>query len=67
MQDTLIQLIPPPQPQKIRVQTPIGSIETGDDNPVVDILIVVLIFAAFCIYVYSRYYKKNKCSCGKNI
>jgi hypothetical protein len=58
MKDTLLQLMPPPQSQKIRVQTPIGSIETMDDNPIIDVLIIVLIFSAFCIYVYAKYLKK---------
>jgi hypothetical protein len=57
--DTLLQLIPP-QPQKIRVSTPIGSIETMDDNPIVDVLIIILIFTAFCIYIYARYFKEKK-------
>ena len=57
MKDTLLQLMPPPS-QKIRVQTPIGSIETMDDNPIIDVLIIVLIFSAFCIYVYAKYLKK---------
>jgi len=46
----------PPTPQKISVQTPIGSIETGDDNPFIDVLIIVLIFFAFCVYVFARYF-----------
>ena len=58
MQDTLIQLIPP-VPQKILVQTPIGSIQTMDDNPIVDMLIIILIFTAFCIYIYARYFKEK--------
>lgn len=58
MKDTLLQLMPPPQPQKIRVQTPIGSIETMDDSPIIDVLVIVLIFSAFCIYVYAKYLKK---------
>ncbi len=49
----------PPTPQKISVQTPIGSIETGDDNPFIDVLIIVLMFSSFCIYVYAKYLKKN--------
>ena len=50
----------PTPPQKISVQTPIGSIETGDDNPFIDVLIVVLIFFAFCVYVYARYFKSKR-------
>ena len=57
--DTLLQLIPP-QPQKIRVETPIGSIQTMDDNPIVDVLIIILVFTAFCIYVYAKYFKNHE-------
>ena len=59
MKDTLLQMIEYPTPQSIRMETPIGSIETGDDSPVLDVLIVGLIFGAFCIYVYARYFKRK--------
>ena len=59
--DTLVKIVKDvPQPQKIRVETPIGSIETADDNPVMDGLIVILIFFSFCFYVYGRYFKKKQ-------
>jgi hypothetical protein len=57
MNDTL-NIIQPPQ--KIRIETPIGSIETLDDSPIMDGSIVVLVFAAFCFYVYSKYFRKKK-------
>ena len=47
-----------PQPNKISIHTPMGSIETGDDSPVLDVLIVALVFSAFCIYVYAKYFRK---------
>ena len=47
-----------PQPNKISIHTPMGSIETGDDSPVLDVLIVALVFASFCIYVYAKYFRK---------
>jgi len=57
MDDTLNILHPP---QKIRIETPIGSIETLDDNPMIDGLIVILAFVAFCFYSYARYFRKKK-------
>ena len=48
-----------PQPNKISIHTPMGSIETGDDSPVMDVLVIFLIFGAFCIYVYAKFFKKN--------
>ena len=48
-----------PKPQKISIHTPIGSIETGDDSPAIDVLIIVLVFSAFCIYVYARFIRKG--------
>ena len=59
MKDTLLQVSEYPTTQSIRVETPIGTIETGDDSPVLDVLIVSLIFGAFCIYVYAKFFKKN--------
>jgi len=59
MQDTLLQVVEYPTPQSIHFETPIGSISTGDDSPVLDVLIVGLIFGAFCIYVYARYFKRK--------
>jgi hypothetical protein len=58
MKDTLLQVAEYPTTQSIRVETPIGTIETGDDSPVLDVLIVALVFASFCIYVYAKYFKK---------
>tara|TARA_Y100001951_G_C11037409_1_gene128315 strand:+ start:200 stop:370 length:171 start_codon:yes stop_codon:yes gene_type:complete len=49
----------PPQPQKIRIETPIGSIETMDDSPILDGSIVILVFAAFCFYVYARHFRRK--------
>jgi len=57
MEDTLSR---PPLPQKIRIETPIGSIETMDDNPVMDGLMIVLVFVAFCFYVYARHFRRKK-------
>jgi hypothetical protein len=59
MKDTLLQVSDYPTTQSIRVETPIGTIETGDDSPVLDVLIVALVFSAFCIYVYAKFFKKN--------
>ena len=59
MKDTLLQVDEYPTTQSIRVETPIGTIETGDDSPVLDVLVVSLIFSAFCIWIYAKYYKKN--------
>jgi hypothetical protein len=59
MKDTLLQVSEYPTTQSIRLETPIGTIETGDDSPVLDVLVVSLIFSAFCIYVYAKYFKKN--------
>ena len=58
MKDTLLQVVEYPTTQSIRVETPIGTIETGDDSPVLDVLIVALVFASFCIYVYAKYFRK---------
>ena len=58
MKDTLLQVAEYPTPQSIRFETPIGSIETGDDSPVLDVLIVALVFASFCIYIYAKFFKK---------
>ena len=58
MKDTLLQVADYPTTQSIRVETPIGTIETGDDSPVLDVLIVALVFASFCIYVYAKYFRK---------
>ena len=59
MKDTLLQVADYPTTQSIRLETPIGTIETGDDSPVLDVLVVSLVFSAFCIYVYAKYFKKN--------
>ena len=59
MKDTLLQVVEYPTTQCIRVETPIGTIETGDDSPVMDVLVIFLIFGAFCIYVYAKFFKKN--------
>ena len=58
MKDTLLQVVEYPTPQSIHFETPIGSISTGDDSPVLDVLIVALVFASFCIYVYAKYFRK---------
>ena len=58
MKDTLLQVADYPTTQSIRVETPIGTIETGDDSPVLDVLIVALVFASFCIYVYAKFFRK---------
>ena len=57
MKDTLLQMIEYPTSQSIRFETPIGSIETGDDSPVLDVLIVCLIFGAFCLWIYVRFFR----------
>jgi|TARA_R110002051_G_scaffold88750_2_gene156452 hypothetical protein len=60
VQDTLFKIIELekdfPQPNKISIHTPIGSIETGDESPVLDVLIVGLVFVAFCIWIYARFF-----------
>jgi len=58
MQDTLLQVAEYPTSQSIRMETPIGSIEV-DESPMIDVLFLVLMFSAFCIYVYAKYFKKN--------
>ena len=57
MKDTLLQVAEYPTSQSIRVETPIGSISTGDDSPVLDVLIVGLIFGAFCLWIYVRFFR----------
>ena len=57
MKDTLLQVVEYPTPQSIRFETPIGSIQTGDDSPVLDVLIVCLIFGAFCLWIYVRFFR----------
>ena len=57
MKDTLLQVAEYPTPQSIRFETPIGSIQTGDDSPVLDVLIVCLIFGAFCLWIYVRFFR----------
>ena len=59
MKDTLLQMADYPTTQSIRLETPIGTIETGDDSPVLDVLVVGLIFSAFCIWIYAKFFKKN--------
>tara|TARA_R100000306_G_C4246402_1_gene78257 strand:- start:66 stop:251 length:186 start_codon:yes stop_codon:yes gene_type:complete len=59
MKDTLLKIVKDvPQPQSIRMETPIGAIEV-DESPMIDVLIIILMFSAFCIYVYAKYLKKN--------
>ena len=58
MKDTLLQVIEQPVSKSIRMETPIGAIEV-DESPIIDVLIIVLMFSAFCIYVYAKYLKKN--------
>jgi hypothetical protein len=57
MKDTLLQVVEYPTSQSIRFETPIGSIQTGDDSPVLDVLIVCLIFGAFCLWIYVRFFR----------
>ena len=57
MKDTLLQVVEQPTSQSIRFETPIGSIQTGDDSPVLDVLIVCLIFGAFCLWIYVRFFR----------
>ena len=59
MKDSLAVKYLPQPPSKIRIETPVGSIETMDDSPVMDIFIVTLIFSAFCLYVYGKYFRKK--------
>jgi len=47
-------------PQKIRNETPIGSIETMDDSPMIDGVIIILVFFAFCFFVYAKYFGRKK-------
>lgn len=49
-----------PETNKISIQTPIGSVDTGDDSPVLDVLIVGLIFGAFCLWIYARFFHALK-------
>ena len=58
--DTLLQVAQDPLPtsKSIRMETPIGAIEV-DESPIIDVLIIMSIFAAFVIYVYAKYLKKN--------
>ena len=59
MKDTLLKIVKDvPQSQSIRMETPIGAIEV-DESPMIDVLIIILMFSAFCIYVYAKYLKKN--------
>ena len=44
--------------ESIRMETPLGAIEV-DESPIIDVLIIVLMFSAFCIYIYAKYFKKN--------
>ena len=57
MKDTLLQIAEQPVSKSIRMETPIGAIEV-DESPVIDVLIIVLMFTAFVIYVYAKYFKK---------
>ena len=45
--------------QSIRMETPIGVIEV-DESPMIDVLFLVLMFSAFCIYIYAKYFKNMK-------
>ena len=58
--DTLLQVAQDPLPtsKSIRMETPIGAIEV-DESPIIDVLIIISMFAAFVIYVYAKYLKKN--------
>ena len=55
--DTLLQTVEDPSSKSIRMETPIGAIEV-DESPMIDVLIIVLMFSAFVIYVYAKYFKK---------
>ena len=57
MKDTLLQIAEQPVSKSIRMETPIGAIEV-DESPMIDVLIIVLMFTAFVIYVYAKYFKK---------
>ena len=57
MKDTLLQIAEQPVSESIRMETPIGAIEV-DESPMIDVLIIVLMFTAFVIYVYAKYFKK---------
>jgi len=58
--DTLLQAAQDPLPtsKSIRMETPIGAIEV-DESPIIDVLIIISMLAAFVIYVYAKYLKKN--------
>lgn len=61
--DSLVGIIKdlPEPPQKIRIETPIGiNIETPDDSPIIDGLIITLGFFAVCFYIYARYFRSSK-------
>jgi len=58
VKDTLLQVAEYPTSQSIRMETPIGAIEV-DESPMIDVLIIVLMFSAFCIYIYAKYFKKK--------
>jgi hypothetical protein len=59
MQDSLIFKVDdaPPKINKISIHTPIGSVDTGDDNPVLDYLVVCLVFMGFCLWIYVRFFR----------
>ena len=59
MKDTLLQVVEQPTNQSIRMETPIGAIEV-DESPMIDVLFLVLMFSAFCIYIYAKYFKNMK-------
>ena len=58
MKDTLLQIVEQPVSKSIRMETPIGAIEV-DESPIIDVLIIMSMFAAFVIYIYAKYLKKN--------
>ena len=58
IKDTLLQVDGQPSLKSIRMETPLGAIEV-DESPIIDVLIIVLMFSAFCIYIYAKYFKKN--------
>jgi len=59
MNDTLLQVTEQPTSKSIRMETPIGAIEV-DGSPMIDVLFLVLMFSAFCIYVYAKFIRQGK-------
>ena len=45
---------------KIQIETPIGTIDTGDNSPYFDGMVIILVFFAFCFYVYAKYFRDTR-------